>query len=85
VSGVTGQPVLAPPNRTRCRQIHVWLSETEYQRLQVLARQREESLSTVVRRLIKAFAARVPEPPAAADVRGPWPISDNGGAPRVRS
>jgi len=37
------------------RQVHVWMTEGEYQLLHALARDRRESASALVRRLVRVY------------------------------
>jgi hypothetical protein len=52
-------PNSSPARRTRRKQLHVWLTEREYVRLQELANTDGEPLSVFVRRALKMlFASR---------------------------
>jgi hypothetical protein len=44
------------------RQVHVWMTEGEYHRLRELARDRHESASSLVRRLIRVYRLLHPDP-----------------------
>jgi hypothetical protein len=44
------------------RQVHVWMTEGEYQVLHALARDRHESASSLVRRLIRVYRLLHPDP-----------------------
>ena len=44
------------------RQVHVWMTEGEYQVLRALARDRRESVSSLVRRLIRVYRLLHPDP-----------------------
>lgn len=44
------------------RQVHVWMTEGEYQVLRALARDRRESASSLVRRLIRVYRLLHPDP-----------------------
>ncbi len=56
-------------NVHRHRQLHLWITERDYSLLRELAKARRETLSSVVRRLIKLQRAGSvvgdPEPPCA--------------------
>lgn len=43
------------------RQVHLWMSEGEYQLLRELARDRQESASSLVRRLIRVYRLLHPD------------------------
>lgn len=42
------------------RQLHIWVSEGEYHLLRELAKDRQESVSAVVRRLIRVYRLMYP-------------------------
>jgi hypothetical protein len=44
------------------RQVHVWMTEGEYHVLRELARDRHESASSLVRRLIRVYRLLHPDP-----------------------
>ena len=53
------------------RQVHVWMTEGEYQLLQALARDRRESASSLVRRLIRVYRLLHPDPAPHDAARAP--------------
>ena len=53
------------------RQVHVWMTEGEYQVLQALARDRRESASSLVRRLVRVYRLLHPDPAPEAAARAP--------------
>ncbi len=46
----------SPTPRTRQKQLHLWLSDREYDALRSLATASDESISVIVRRLIRHLA-----------------------------
>jgi len=44
------------------RQVHLWMTEGEYHLLRELARDRHESASSLVRRLIRVYRLLHPDP-----------------------
>ena len=51
-----------PPSRTRRKQIHVWLNDREYAALRALARSGDETMSAIVRRILKEAMTSDVEP-----------------------
>lgn len=45
-------------DRTRRRQVHIWLSDREYNCLRALAENEDETLSATLRRLLKLTTTR---------------------------
>ncbi len=57
----------------RHRQLHLWITEHDYAELQALAVERRETLSSLIRRLIKSH--RADRAPDAARVSTGWPAA----------
>jgi hypothetical protein len=54
------------------KQMHLWITEADYGLLRRLAEERRETMSTVIRRLIKLYRILAAEPPPDFDpVRRP--------------
>jgi hypothetical protein len=51
------------------RQVHLWMSEGEYQLLRELAQDRGESVSSLVRRLVRVYRLLHPDPAPRAAAR----------------
>lgn len=55
-------------NRRTLRQVHLWLTNSDYAFIQVLARSRDESVSRLFRRLIKSWRKKSLETRRRTDV-----------------
>lgn len=50
------------------RQLHVWMTEGEYHLVRELAQERQESVSALIRRLIRVYRLLYPHPgPSSTD------------------
>ncbi len=60
------------------RQLHLWVSDHDYSRLRELAREHRESLSAIIRRLIKVHRATPVglAAPAMTAAIAPSPLTD---------
>jgi hypothetical protein len=56
----------------RHRQLHLWITDHDYSLLKELAEERKETLSAVIRKLIKLHKS---EPPGAGEMSSPEPLS----------